>query len=118
MEERPPVWRVTANILNKQSRTENKGWSSILGLREVVTTNHPNNWPCRETEACALGLTDLWVRRKQREMDMRFCTSNVMSLYRSGSLNKSSQGISKIYIRFCGCTGSQVEHRGHCKSRG
>jgi hypothetical protein len=25
MEERPPVWRVAANILNKQSRTANKG---------------------------------------------------------------------------------------------
>jgi len=25
------IWRVTANILNKQSRTADKGWSSILG---------------------------------------------------------------------------------------
>ena len=31
MEERPPVWRVAANILNKQSRTADKGWSSSLG---------------------------------------------------------------------------------------
>jgi len=27
MEERPPVWRVVANILNMQSRTADKWWS-------------------------------------------------------------------------------------------
>jgi hypothetical protein len=32
MEERPPVWRVAANILNKQSRTADKGWSYSLGV--------------------------------------------------------------------------------------
>jgi hypothetical protein len=26
------VWRVAANILNKQSRTAEKGWPSILGV--------------------------------------------------------------------------------------
>jgi hypothetical protein len=32
MEERPPIWRVAANILNKQSRTADEGWSSNLGV--------------------------------------------------------------------------------------
>jgi hypothetical protein len=32
MEERPPIWRVAANISNKQSRTADKGWSSSLGV--------------------------------------------------------------------------------------
>jgi len=32
MEERPSVWRVAANILNKQSQTADKGWSSSLGV--------------------------------------------------------------------------------------
>jgi hypothetical protein len=32
MEERPAVWRVAANILNKQSRTADKAWSSSLGV--------------------------------------------------------------------------------------
>jgi len=32
MEERPPIWRVAANILNKQSRTADKWWSSFLGV--------------------------------------------------------------------------------------
>lgn len=30
-EERPPVWRIPANILKKQSWTESKGWSSSVG---------------------------------------------------------------------------------------
>jgi hypothetical protein len=32
LEEQPPIWRVTANILNKQSRTADKGWSSGFGV--------------------------------------------------------------------------------------
>ena len=32
VEERPPVRRVAANKLTKQSRTADKGWSSILGF--------------------------------------------------------------------------------------
>jgi hypothetical protein len=33
-------WRVAANILNKQSRTADKGWSSSLGLGVGLTTPH------------------------------------------------------------------------------
>jgi hypothetical protein len=32
MEETPSVWRVTASMLNKQSRTADKGWFSSLGV--------------------------------------------------------------------------------------
>jgi len=36
---------VAANILNKQSRTADKGWSSrFVVLGEVVTTPHSKNW--------------------------------------------------------------------------
>jgi len=51
MEERPPIWRVTANILNKQSRTADKEWSSSLGegwgsgLGEVLKSPHCKNYP-------------------------------------------------------------------------
>ena len=31
MEERLSIWRVAANILNKQSRAADKGWSSSVG---------------------------------------------------------------------------------------
>ena len=32
MAERPPLWRVAANVLNKQSRTAETGKSSSLGV--------------------------------------------------------------------------------------
>jgi hypothetical protein len=32
MEERPPIWKVAANILNIQSRTADTGWFSSLGV--------------------------------------------------------------------------------------
>jgi hypothetical protein len=32
MEKRPAVWRVAANILNKQSRTADKAWPSSLEI--------------------------------------------------------------------------------------
>ena len=32
IEERPPIWRVAGNILNKQSLTADNGWSSSLGV--------------------------------------------------------------------------------------
>jgi hypothetical protein len=31
------IWRVTANTLNKQSRTANKGWSPAWGMGEGIT---------------------------------------------------------------------------------
>ena len=38
MEERPPIWRVAANKLNKQSRTADKEDPPIWGLGEALTT--------------------------------------------------------------------------------
>jgi len=46
MEERPPIWRVVANILNKQSRTADKGGPPPWGLGEVLTTPHRRNVSC------------------------------------------------------------------------
>ena len=37
------LWKVAANILNKQSRTADKGWSSIWGLDEGLTTPRRKN---------------------------------------------------------------------------
>jgi len=31
-EECPPMWRVAANALNKQSQTADKGWSLSMGV--------------------------------------------------------------------------------------
>ena len=42
MEERPPMWRVAANILNKQSRTVDKGWPSSFGVGRGVNNFSPH----------------------------------------------------------------------------
>ena len=39
MEEQPPIWRVAANILNKQSQTADEGWSSSLGVGQGANTS-------------------------------------------------------------------------------
>jgi len=41
MEERPPILRVAANILNKQSRTADKGRSSSLGVGQDAHNSLP-----------------------------------------------------------------------------
>jgi len=41
MEERPPIWRVAANILNKQSRTADEVWSSSLGVGRGANNASP-----------------------------------------------------------------------------
>jgi hypothetical protein len=38
MEERPPIWRVAANKLNKQSGQPTRGGPPAWGLGEVLTT--------------------------------------------------------------------------------
>ena len=38
---RPPVWRVAANILNKQSQTADKGWSCSLGFWQGANSSSP-----------------------------------------------------------------------------
>jgi len=41
MEERPPIWRVAVNILNKQLRTADKGRSSSLGAERGANNSSP-----------------------------------------------------------------------------
>ena len=41
MEGTAPIWSVAANILNKQSRTADKGWSYSLGVGQGVDNFSP-----------------------------------------------------------------------------
>jgi hypothetical protein len=41
MEEQPPIWRVAANMLNKQVRTADNGWSSSLGVGRGTNNSSP-----------------------------------------------------------------------------
>jgi hypothetical protein len=63
------VWKVAANILNKQSQTADKGWSSSL-----LTKIH---------------------EKPQAWTDMRFGTWNVRSMYRAGLLRVVVEEMSK-----------------------
>jgi hypothetical protein len=57
--------------------------------------------------------TDSLDRRpKRKNMDMRFGTWNVRSLYRAGSLRTVAEEFSK-YVRFNGSTGGQLGRRWH-----
>ena len=56
MEERPPIWRVAANILNKQSRTAGKQRSSSFGVGRSANNSSPKNWLRYETDTIVLAL--------------------------------------------------------------
>jgi hypothetical protein len=50
------IWRVVANILNKQSRTTDRGWLSSLGVGRGVNNPHRKSCICYEvfTRASAM----------------------------------------------------------------
>ena len=103
------TWRVAANILNKQLRTADEGWSSSLGLGEVLTT------PPREKKTLLRNIhkarSFLWWQNNpevnysptrisgggvsrgsitQQEKGLFLGTWNV-SLYRAGSLTAAAR---------------------------
>jgi hypothetical protein len=110
MEERHPIWRVAVNKLNKQPRTADEGWSSSLGLGEMLKTplgkkhmlritrklrcflwrqNSPevNYSHTRFSGGRGVFLEEVSCSRK-RNRDILLGTWNVRSLYIAGSLMK------------------------------
>jgi hypothetical protein len=43
MEERPPIWMLAVDILNKQTRTSENGGPPARGLSQLITTPHCKN---------------------------------------------------------------------------
>jgi hypothetical protein len=41
MEERPPIWRVGVNKLNKHPRKADEGWSSSMGVGQGANNPSP-----------------------------------------------------------------------------
>jgi hypothetical protein len=82
------IWKVAANIQNKQSRTADKGWSSSLGVG--CRTNNSSQqkiillWNI--TKGLGLGTHSLDKWSKLMKLDMRFGMRNVRSLYRADLL--------------------------------
>ena len=84
MEERPPIWRVAANILNKQSRTADKRWSTSFGVGlGANNSSTQKRFTLRNvhTERTRLW-TDVLVRPKIAEDRDRWraCVNSVMNV--------------------------------------
>jgi hypothetical protein len=81
-------WRIPGIILNKQPRTNDTRWSSSLGVGRGGN-NHLNVKSKLVTKRISEPRTwtdSLDNRPKRRDMDMRFGTWNIRSLYRVGIL--------------------------------
>jgi len=76
------TWRVATHILNEQSRTADKGWSSSLGVGRGVNSSQQQKK--RLVTKCYTGpriLTDTFERPRQWEMDMaKFWSENLRGL--------------------------------------
>jgi hypothetical protein len=57
--ERPPIWRVAVNILNKQSLTVDKVWSSSLGVGRGANNSSP--WKCIFVTKCSQTKPRTWA---------------------------------------------------------
>jgi len=70
MGERPLIWRRAANLLNKQSRTGDKGWFPALELCEVLTTPRRRQLRCCKTfhKTSDLNGIDLTQDRNRRRV--------------------------------------------------
>jgi hypothetical protein len=93
------VWRVAANILNKQSRTADKGWSSSVGL---TTPQHKNMLVTRDHTKPQTWTDSLDKRPRRKKIDMRFGTWNVRRMYNAGSLGAVAEEISKYKLDLVG----------------
>jgi hypothetical protein len=92
------IWRVAANILNKQSRTADKGWYS-WGLGVGLTTPQRKNKCVTKCKKGPQTWTDsLNKQTKLWKMDMRFGTWNVRRQYRADSLITVVSEISKYKL--------------------
>ena len=95
MEEWPPIWRV----LNKQSQTADKGWSSSLGVGQGA-----NNFSLlkhillRNIHKQSLGHGLVLWYNLINEGDMRFGTWKVRSLYRAGSCTAAARELARCKL--------------------
>jgi hypothetical protein len=81
------IWRVAANILNKQWRTADRGWFSSLGVWWTANNPQHKNLIVANYLQAPRKWQDCLARHEHRKTDMRLGTRNVRNLYRAGSLN-------------------------------
>jgi len=86
MEERPSVWRVAANVLNKQFWAADKGWSSSLGVGRGAYNSSPKKLTLIRNGYASLGPGLILRYDLSNGKETSFGTWNVGSLYSLGSL--------------------------------
>ena len=94
------IWRLAANILKKQSRTDDKGWSSIYGgwARYTQLLTIKTYQVTKYSKGMPRTWTDTLVRHKQRKRNMRFGTWNVRSLYRVGWFTEAARELARYKL--------------------
>jgi hypothetical protein len=112
MEGRPPIWRKAVNILNKQSRTIDKGWSSSLGVGRGANISSPLKRILLRNKTKPQTWTDTLVRSKQRKRDRRFSTWNVRNLYRAGSITATARELARYTLDLVGVQGVRWDRQG------
>ena len=118
--QRPPIWSVAANKLNKQSWTADKGWPSSLGVGRGANYPSLQNSPVKKHlhAGCFLWRQNSpevnysptrisgWVflgeasRRIQREVKLG--TWNFRSLYRAGFLKAAARELARYKLDVVG----------------
>jgi hypothetical protein len=95
------IWRVAANILNKQSQTADKGWSSSFGLGVglQLTVKIYDVTKCFKAPET---WNDSLARLRQWKQGMRFGTWNVWSLYRVGAIKSVVGELDKYKLDLVG----------------
>jgi hypothetical protein len=96
-------WRVAANILNKQSRTADEGWSSSFGVWRGANNSSPYKISLLRKTTRSLGRGRItWINDLSERKWMRFGTWNVRSMYRACSLRAVVKEISKYKLDLVG----------------
>jgi hypothetical protein len=99
MEERPPIWEVAENSLNKHSRKANKEQSSSLVVGRSANNSPP--WKLSLLQK-RIHLPRIrkgpLVRPKQQKTDTRYGTWNVRILYRSGSITAVTRELTRYKL--------------------
>jgi hypothetical protein len=96
------IWRVAANILNKQCQTADRGWPSSLGVGRGLTTLPIKLDISYKTLHTAFERTECLAQPKHRKMDTRFGTWKVRSLQRSGSFQTVVMVLGKYKLDLTG----------------
>jgi hypothetical protein len=97
------IWKISANILNKQLWTAERGDPPAWGLGVELRSPHHKKLVCYELSQRALDLKNYLDKLfKLRNIDMRFGTWDVRSLCRAGLLMTVVKEISNYNLDLVG----------------